>query len=734
MSTTRSLGRFALVLGALAAVFALLLLLASPAAAQHTGTGMIPTSGGGGLTTAAADLRYLKLAADNDPLTGVLTFTAGSAAAPALNFTGATTTGLYLDTAAIGFAHAGAQTWSMAAATLRGPAGAVGAPTYSFLLDPDTGIYNSTANTIDFTTTGVRRGYVNSDGITAAKTSGAGFIGFLASHSGSGTSQLVGFSANTNGSNYTEFYATGSTYTPSAPYPTNGGVITNTGAGGMNIASTHATTPVIRFMLDTPAVTIATIEATGIVPGSDASLHLGTSALSWDTLYAKTFADTAGTARFTALESAVTTITSTVTPTAGVDTALALNVTTEMAAADKAFVLSDNTGVSAAILFTIFGDGSLSPAGGLTIPTGARILLPANAGHTTAPTIYSTDADSGLTVTGTSLYFDANGNTIFSAGTAGVDVSQGGLSIASGAGLSISGTATTDTVSSSRFTNASAQTLKIYDNLPDITIYATADAPAETAVNIGTDNAVIEGVKLVSFCVDCDSALTEVGYVDDGGSLVMSGDGTFNGDDLTVGTVATIGASGIQTDGDLTVDGGDITLNAAAGATVKDTTNDALAVYSKAGAGEFGVILGSTETGTVTTELISVRDDVDGTPNTVFAVMGTGFIAPETYTATVTTASTLPSLLAPTMLLSCNNAGGADCAITLNETSAVAGMRQTFVNMNAAASGDTISFTSSAGVQSTPTGGVVLSQYDVIEFVYDGALWVMSSTSGNNVP
>lgn len=100
-------GRFALVLGALACAFLLLLLFASPAAAQHTGTGMVLPGGSGGMSTVTADARYLKLDATNDPLTGALTLPQSTAAAPSLNFAGATTTGIYQTGTGIGFTRGG---------------------------------------------------------------------------------------------------------------------------------------------------------------------------------------------------------------------------------------------------------------------------------------------------------------------------------------------------------------------------------------------------------------------------------------------------------------------------------------------------------------------------------------------------------------------------------------------------------------------------------------------------
>ena len=66
------------------------------------------------VTTAAADLRYLKLAADNDPLTAALSGSAGTAALPSFSFVGETDTGMYLfGVNSIGFPVGGVDKWVM---------------------------------------------------------------------------------------------------------------------------------------------------------------------------------------------------------------------------------------------------------------------------------------------------------------------------------------------------------------------------------------------------------------------------------------------------------------------------------------------------------------------------------------------------------------------------------------------------------------------------------------------
>lgn len=65
-------------------------------------------------SVAAGDARWLKLAADNDPLTGALTGVAGTAALPSFSFTGETDTGMYLfGVNSIGFPVGGVDKWVM---------------------------------------------------------------------------------------------------------------------------------------------------------------------------------------------------------------------------------------------------------------------------------------------------------------------------------------------------------------------------------------------------------------------------------------------------------------------------------------------------------------------------------------------------------------------------------------------------------------------------------------------
>lgn len=584
-ATMKSTGRFALVLGALAAVFALLLLLAPPAAAQHTGTGMIPTSGGGGLTVTAADLLYLQVDGGNDMAAG-LTLAAGSAAAPAAHFVGATTTGLYLDTAAIGFAHAGAQTWSMGAGTLLGPSGSAAAPAYSFLLDADSGMYSYGANSLGFATGGVNRGGLGSSGWWAEGPGGTNYTGFTAYQRVSGTPR-----------NYVSIYSTGPTYVASGGIPQDGNALFSNGAGGFSITSTNAAGE-IRFYRGATPDLISTINATGFHPGSDASLNLGTSALSWDTLYAKTIADTAGTARFTALESAVTTLTSTTPVTAGADEAFRLNITTNFAVTtDRVFTIYDNTGATPAEVWAINGSGGTRTGPGSSTDMAIGPVSSENSG------IYFPSTTGGYNV------------YLYAAGTAMLqtNVTSGYVSLVAN-DLRTSGSAF--------YTTSLAST--------GLSVYSAVDGNVggETAITVGTSDNTgwVADTLLLRVATDVDGTPDAWFTVDTEGDGIFDGDLTVSGNDITVGTVATIGATGIQTDGDLTVDGGNVGIGGAASAAAS------LALQGTLGDGS-GLVVGLSQTTTIDSSDIAVGISVNstldpgGTKRAVGGLFGANYVA-----------------------------------------------------------------------------------------------------------
>lgn len=105
----------------------------------------------------------------------------GSAATPAVRFKSDPTTGMY--NAGIGklrFATGGTDRLSFEAGAiipsdpLYGPNGAVGAPTFSFINSPTTGIYRSAADTIGFSTAGVARVTLSSTSLdTTVRIAGA---------------------------------------------------------------------------------------------------------------------------------------------------------------------------------------------------------------------------------------------------------------------------------------------------------------------------------------------------------------------------------------------------------------------------------------------------------------------------------------------------------------------------------------------------------------------------------
>lgn len=189
------------------------LTLALPAAAQSPG--MLPLGGGSGpgvatagISQATADGRYLKLAADNDPLTGTLQLALGTAALPGLSFAARTDDGFYSVAANdLGWATAGflRMDLSTSALTLTVPAllaaGSAAAPSFSFSSDANSGVYSVGADDVGIATNGTLRldvsttnvtstlGYTSANGGTAAAPAfRVGGMGLYSSVSGLGLS------------------------------------------------------------------------------------------------------------------------------------------------------------------------------------------------------------------------------------------------------------------------------------------------------------------------------------------------------------------------------------------------------------------------------------------------------------------------------------------------------------------------------------------------------------------
>lgn len=125
-----------------------------------------------GITTAGS----LKLTVDASAITSTLPLIVptGSATATSLNF-GTTGTGIYGSSTTVLHSVANVLILSVAAAAVTStvpyvaPLGAVGAPSYTFTGDLNTGIYSSTADTIDFSTGGTNRLSINNSQITFAR-------------------------------------------------------------------------------------------------------------------------------------------------------------------------------------------------------------------------------------------------------------------------------------------------------------------------------------------------------------------------------------------------------------------------------------------------------------------------------------------------------------------------------------------------------------------------------------
>ena len=128
----------------------------------------------------------LNMGSQNITTAASIQVAAGAVTTPAVTFTGDTNTGIYSSTAdTLDITTGGVNrfsfgtTASTTALPIRSAAGTVGSPVYSFTADTDTGIYSSTADTIDIATGGVNR---FSFGTTASTTalpirSAAGSVG-----------------------------------------------------------------------------------------------------------------------------------------------------------------------------------------------------------------------------------------------------------------------------------------------------------------------------------------------------------------------------------------------------------------------------------------------------------------------------------------------------------------------------------------------------------------------------
>lgn len=109
-----------------------------------------------------------------DTMTGALLLPAGTSGAPSLSFSGDTNSGIYsafpdvLSLVAGGLDILALDSIAIAGAVpFRGIAGSAGAPTFSFSTDANTGIYNSAADALGFSTGGVVRLTLSTTSLTS---------------------------------------------------------------------------------------------------------------------------------------------------------------------------------------------------------------------------------------------------------------------------------------------------------------------------------------------------------------------------------------------------------------------------------------------------------------------------------------------------------------------------------------------------------------------------------------
>lgn len=108
-------------------------------------------------------------------MTAPLVMPAGSAAAPAVTFSGDTDTGVYAAAAnTLGFATGGAVRATLASGQLLTIDGAMATPALSFISDPDSGIYRANANDIRVATNGTDRLAITTNLTVTAATAATG--------------------------------------------------------------------------------------------------------------------------------------------------------------------------------------------------------------------------------------------------------------------------------------------------------------------------------------------------------------------------------------------------------------------------------------------------------------------------------------------------------------------------------------------------------------------------------
>jgi hypothetical protein len=128
-----------------------------------------------GMVTGTASFNVLKI---GDTMTGNLTLPAGTAAAPSLNFTGGTTTGLSMPSADyLSFDTAGVERMSIESTgtvnilgTLVLAAGTAAEPSLKFTNGTNTGFSSATANQLSFDINGVERMNIDSTDVTITAT------------------------------------------------------------------------------------------------------------------------------------------------------------------------------------------------------------------------------------------------------------------------------------------------------------------------------------------------------------------------------------------------------------------------------------------------------------------------------------------------------------------------------------------------------------------------------------
>jgi hypothetical protein len=367
--------------------------------------GAVPSGGGGGgLSSAAADAAYLRLDTSNDPLTGQLELmTTATATPPALSFDGDTNTGITQVTPdTISLVAGGGTRFAVTTTALVGGGltgspkipslpGTASAPTYSFDLDTDTGMWRSGVDQVSigvggneyFRLSSTAQALLNPKNLPAAGE-------FSLSLSSSASTPAFSFAGDTDTGIYRSSsdvigFATGGSLT--AALGSNWVSSTSTGSWSQRVAAGTAAAPTYSFTGDTDTGMYRTAaDEIGFSAGGNGPVMVIGDCVSIGDASCSTALDVEGTTTTTLLRSGAGADDGT---SAGIGFTAAADAGMTYVAADDGLVVGNNSGST--ILFAAGAgqdvrlqadnDVSLEPNDDAQVSAGGDITLSSGSGE-----------------------------------------------------------------------------------------------------------------------------------------------------------------------------------------------------------------------------------------------------------------------------------------------------------------------------------------------------------------